>query len=90
MDRYSALVEDEEFESLKKMMDEAERKDAIAQKLDSVTKLQVDGWMCKNITITRATGHLSPSSHSFSSLQVTAWHCPQCARFSHSFDQACK
>ena len=45
-------MEDDEFESLKRMMDEAERKDAIAQKLDSVSKLQVGlGFKAKTLRL---------------------------------------
>lgn len=39
--RYASLVEDAEFERLQSLMDEAERKDALVQKLDSVSKLEV-------------------------------------------------
>lgn len=41
MYRYASLVEDAEFERLQRLMDEAERKDTLVQKLDSVSKLEV-------------------------------------------------
>ena len=34
-------MDDAEFDSTKRMMEEAEKKDALMQKLDSVTKLEV-------------------------------------------------
>ena len=39
--RYQELVEDAEFDATKRMLDDMERKDNLAQKLDSVTKLEV-------------------------------------------------
>ena len=39
--RYQELVEDAEFDVTKRMLDDMERKDNLAQKLDSVTKLEV-------------------------------------------------
>lgn len=36
-------MEDAEFERLQRLMDEAERKDTLVQKLDSVSKLEVRG-----------------------------------------------
>eukprot|EP00798_Chlamydomonas_sp_ICE-L_P031416 gene31416-6584_t len=88
--RYSSLAEDSEFDGMRKMMEEMEKKDQLVQKLDSVTKLEVLAWHCKESE--RFSGYPAAECkrNQHAASKVLAWHCKESERFSGYPAAECK
>ncbi|GAX84370.1 hypothetical protein CEUSTIGMA_g11792.t1 [Chlamydomonas eustigma] len=83
--RYEDIAEDADFEATKKRMEEYEKKEALMQKLDSVTKIAVQAWHCT--TCKKFTETFNPGCRSHGQTRVQTikrfWICCHCnAHFS--------
>lgn len=82
---YKQAVEDDKDAEIDLMIDSLEKKDEIAQKMDSIKKLKVTGWKCNacnSIASHRRQSCLQEHPNALEKVQVTKrwWICKHCHR----------
>mmetsp|Transcript_29460 Transcript_29460/g.87151 ORF Transcript_29460/g.87151 Transcript_29460/m.87151 type:complete len:248 (-) Transcript_29460:554-1297(-) len=80
--RYAELADDARHDEVSRMLDVAERKDALATKLDSVTRLTVTAWHCLDCDKLSAYFPKECKEHRKKQVQTVKrfWTCCHCNR----------